>query len=283
MTLYGKTIQTSKSKGGHKMGAQDLSIFSLSALFIFLLPILYISQYLKLGINKSIILSMGRMCLQLSFVGLYLEFLFKLDSPWLNGAYLLMMISIACYSILKSSNLKVLIFFKPLFIALLIPFSIILLFFNGVVVHIDNLFEAKYLVPIGGMLLGNCLRSIIIGLTNFYSGLQKNEKEYLYSLSLFNNRIKALRPWFRESIVAAINPTLASMATIGLVSLPGMMTGQILGGSIPIVAIKYQIAIMVCIFYTEYFSVILSILFSLKTGFNDFDVLNTGIFQNNRN
>ncbi|MCP4718970.1 MAG: ABC transporter permease [Desulfobacteraceae bacterium] len=265
------------------MGAQDLSILSLASLLIFLFPILYLSRYLKLGINKKIIIGMGRMCLQLSFVGLYLEFLFKFDSPWLNGAYLLLMISIACHSILRSSNLKVRIFFKPLFFSLLIPFAVLLLFFNGVVVHIDNLFEAKYLVPVGGMLLGNCLRSIIIGLTNFYSGLKKNEKEYLYSLTLFNNRTQALKPWFKESLVAAINPTLASMATIGLVSLPGMMTGQILGGSIPIVAIKYQIAIMGCIFYTEYFSVILSILFSLKTGFNSFDVLRPDIFQDNQN
>ncbi len=263
------------------MGAQDLSIFSLASLLVFLFPILYISRHLELGINKTILIGMIRMCLQLGFVGLYLEFLFKFDSPWLNGAYLLLMISIACHSILKSSNLKIRIFFKPLFFSLLISFGIILLFFNGVVAHIDNLFEAKYLVPIGGMLLGNCLRSNIIGLTHFYSGLKKNEKIYLYSLSLFNNRTQALKPWFKESLVAAINPTLASMTTIGLVSLPGMMTGQILGGSIPIVAIKYQIAIMGCIFYAEYFSVILSILFSLKTGFNAFDVLKTNIFQNN--
>lgn len=282
MTIAGRTVQPFESKGGPSMGAQDLNIFSLGTLLIFLFPILYISRYLKLGINKDIIIGMVRMCLQLSFVGLYLEFLFKFDSPWLNTAYLLLMISIACHSILKSSNLKIRLFFKPLFFSLLIPFGIMLLFFNGVVAHIDNLFEAKYLVPVGGMLLGNCLRSIIIGLTHFYSGLKKNEKEYLYSLSLFNNRTQALKPWFKESLVAAINPTLASMATIGLVSLPGMMTGQILGGSIPIVAIKYQIAIMGCIFYTEYFSVILSILFSLKTGFNSFDVLKTDIFQNNQ-
>jgi len=57
-----------------------------------------------------------------------------------------------------------------------------------------------------------------------------------------------------------------------------MMTGQILGGSIPIVAIKYQIAIMFSIFYTEYFSTILSVLFSLKVAFNDLDVLNHDIF-----
>jgi len=166
----------------------------------------------------------------------------------------------------------------PVFFSLLIPFTIILIFFNAVVVRIDNLFEAKYLIPIGGMLLGNCLRSIIIGLNNFYSGIKKDEKVYLYSISIFNSRIQALKPYFKESFLAAITPTIASMATIGLVSLPGMMTGQILGGSIPMVAIKYQIAIMFSIFYTEYFSTMLSVLFSLKVGFNELDVLNQNIF-----
>jgi len=149
---------------------------------------------------------------------------------------------------------------------------------NAVVVRIDNLFEAKYLIPIGGMLLGNSLRSIIIGLSNFYTGIQKDEKVYLYSVSLFNNRMQALKPYFLQSFSAAIAPIIASMATIGLVSLPGMMTGQILGGSIPVVAIKYQIAIMFSIFYIEYFSTILAVIFSLKVGFNELDVLNQDIF-----
>ena len=218
------------------------------------------------------------MCIQLSFVGIYLEFLFRYNSPLLNTIYLLIMISIACQSILKSSNLKIKHFFIPVFLSLLIPFVIILFFFNAVVVKIDNLFEAKYLIPIGGMLLGNCLRSIIIGLSRFYSGIKKDEKVYLYSISLMGNQISALKPYFKESFIGAITPTIASMATIGLVALPGMMTGQILGGSVPVVAIKYQIAIMFSIFYTEYFSTILSVLFSLKVGFNDMDVLNHDIF-----
>ena len=96
--------------------------------------------------------SIIRMCVQLSFVGIYLEFLFKFNSPVLNTVYLLIMISIACQSIIRSSNLKVRLFFMPVFFSLLIPFTIILIFFNAVVVRIDNLFEAKYLIPIGGML-----------------------------------------------------------------------------------------------------------------------------------
>ncbi len=264
------------------MGAQDLTIFSLASLLIFLIPVLYINKRLNLTINKTMASSIIRMCVQLSFVGIYLEFLFKFNSPVLNITYLLIMISIACQSILKATHLKILKFFIPVFFSLLLPFAIILFFFNAVVVRIDNLFEAKYMIPIGGMLLGNCLRSIIIGLNNFYSGIKKDEKVYLYSLSLLCSRIQTLKPYFKESIIASITPTIASMATIGLVSLPGMMTGQILGGSIPIVAIKYQIAIMLSIFYTEYFSTLLSILFSLKVGFNELDVLNQNIFASKK-
>ncbi len=260
------------------MGAQDLGLFSLALLFIFLLPILYINHRLRLAINKTLAISVVRMCVQLGFVGIYLEFLFKFNSPFLNAAYLLIMISIACQSILRSSNLKLKKLFFPVFLSLLIPFVVVLFFFNAVVVNIDNLFEAKYLIPIGGMLLGNCLRSIIVGLNRFYSGIKKNEKVYLYSISLFNSHIQALKPYFKDAFLSAITPTMASMATIGLVALPGMMTGQILGGSIPMVAIKYQIAIMLSIFYTEYFSTILSVIFSLRVGFNEFDVLNPDIF-----
>ena len=261
------------------MGAQDLSVLSLASLLVFLIPVLYINFRLKLEINKTLITSIARMCAQLGFVGVYLEFLFQFNSPVLNSVYLLIMISIACQSIIRSCTLKFKLFFFPVFFSLLIPFTVILFFFNAVVVRIDNLFDAKYLIPIGGMLLGNSLRSIIIGLSNFYSGIEKDEKVYLYSLSLFNNRILALKPYFMQSFSAAIAPIIASMATIGLVSLPGMMTGQILGGSIPLVAIKYQIAIMLSIFYTEYFSTMLAIVFSLKSGFNDFDVLNKDMFN----
>lgn len=261
------------------MGAQDLNILSLASLAVFLIPILYVNRRLQLSINQTLFTAIVRMCVQLGFVGLYLEFLFAFNSPVLNGVYLMIMVSIACQSIVRTCRLKLKLFFLPVFFSLLIPFGVVLLFFNAVVVRIDNLFDAKYLIPIGGMLLGNSLRSVIIGLGSFYSGIKKDENTYLYSVSLLNNRLKALTPYLKDSFSAAIAPITASMATIGLVSLPGMMTGQILGGSIPMVAIKYQIAIMLSIFYAQYFTTILAILFSLKVGFNDLDVLNKKIFR----
>jgi len=75
-----------------------------------------------------------------------------------------------------------------------IPFSIILFFFDWVVIKLSSLFDARYLIPIGGMLLGNCLRSLIIGLDQFYSGIKKHEKEYLFTLALYGNQFQALKP-----------------------------------------------------------------------------------------
>jgi putative ABC transport system permease protein len=121
----------------------------------------------------------------------------------------------------------------------------------------------------------------VIGLERFYSALRKNENEYVTYLLLGASRREAVRPYFREAVKAAINPTVAGMATLGLVSLPGMMTGQILGGGEPWVAVKYQIAIMLCIFTSTTLAAILNLKLSLNIAFNEFDVLREEITDRN--
>ena len=86
-------------------------------------------------------------------------------------------------------------------------------------------------------------------------------------------------PFLREGFKSAVNPFIASMATYGIVALPGMMTGQILGGSSPMVAVKYQITIVTAIFVVTAMSVLLTILFTLKASFNGYGTLNKGIFK----
>ncbi|MDZ4151933.1 ABC transporter permease, partial [Methylicorpusculum sp.] len=75
------------------------------------------------------------------------------------------------------------------------------------------------------------------------------------------------------------NPTIASLSTMGLVSLPGMMTGQILGGSEPWLAVKYQLAIMICIFTSSVLASIINLKFSLTIAFNAFDVLREEVIR----
>ena len=86
-------------------------------------------------------------------------------------------------------------------------------------------------------------------------------------------------PFFRDSMEAALNPTIASMATMGVVFLPGMMTGQIIGGAPPDTAIRYQIAIMIAIFVCIVPSITVTILFSLGRCFDGFGNLRREVFR----
>jgi len=217
--------------------------------------------------------SIGRMVVQLSLVGIFLQYIFNINNSFINFSYLVLMIIVASFSTIKSCNLKMKKYIVPLFLAFIIPDVIVLIFFNAFVIRLDNLFHSQFIIPIGGMLLGNSLSGNIICLNNFYNAIKENKNKYCYSLSLSGNKIESLTPYFRNAILASINPTIASIETIGLVSLPGMMTGQILGGSIPLTAIKYQIAIMIAILIARYFSSILSILFTGFKAFDEYDIL----------
>lgn len=119
-----------------------------------------------------------------------------------------------------------------------------------------------------------------MSLERFYSGIRKNENKFMTYLMLGASLREAVRPYLRDAIKAAINPSIATMATMGIVSLPGMMTGQILGGAMPMAAIKYQIGIMICIFTAMVVGSLVNVLLSLAIAFDDYQRLRPEVFRN---
>ncbi|MDD5277062.1 MAG: iron export ABC transporter permease subunit FetB [Methylovulum sp.] len=226
-----------------------------------------------LRLSRDIAVSILRMSVQLALVGFYLKTLFSLNDPWLNGLWILVMLTVADLSILQRAGLKVRYFVLPTFAAIALGTLFATFYLVVLVIQPTHYYDARYIVPLAGMILGNCLQGNVIALERFYSALHKNENEYLTFLLLGATRWEAVRPYYRTAIKAALSPTIASMSTMGLVSLPGMMTGQILGGSEPWLAVKYQIAIMVCIFTSTTLACVVNLKLSLKAAFNDYDVL----------
>ncbi len=244
---------------------ETINYWGILYLLVLIIPTLIINIYLNIKLNGKTIISIFRMILQLSIVGLYLQYIFDLNNHFLNIAYLLIMMIVASFSVTHSSNLKRKKIIVPIFISMVIPTFIILIYFNKLVINLNNILDARYIITIGGMLLGNVLSGDIIGLTRFYTGISDYKHSINYDLALGATRFQALKPQLKEALSASINPTVASMATIGLVSLPGMMTGQILGGSLPIEAIMYQIAIMIAIYVTRYISILSAIALSINS------------------
>lgn len=257
----------------------DIGWFQLSLGVLTLIIPALILIYYKTGLFKKLVISTVRMIVQLLFVGYYLEYLFGLDNPWLNLAWLLIMILVADFATLDRSELKSGKMFTPVLMATFLGITLVVFFFLEFVIRLQNITMAQYLIPISGMVLGNCLRSNVIGIHAFYYGIKEKKSRYYYYLSAGATRSEALAPFMRDALKEVANPTLATMATIGLVSLPGMMTGQILSGSSPLTAIRYQIMIMVAIFTGTILSVFLAIILANSKAFDRADRFEDSIIK----
>ena len=260
------------------MGAEQVTPLGGIILLALIIPIFISNKLIGLSINKSMLISIARMIVQLLLVGVYLQFLFDWNYPWLNVLYITIMIFVSSFTITSSCKLK-----KSKFIWLLaagtgVPLFILIFLLTGVVLQLDYVFDARYLITMSGMLLGNCMRSIIISFNTLYNGLRENEDTYLLYLSLGASRYQAVKPYIINAMEAALKPAIATMMTIGLVSLPGMMTGQMLGGSLPLVAISYQIIIMVAIFILQYTGIAVMLKIASNISFDKRDRLKKDIF-----
>jgi len=180
------------------------------------------------------------------------------------------MMTVANTQTLKGASISLRTFFPTSFLSIFIGTALVSIVFIGIAISPSPIYDARYLVPIAGMILGNCLRSNVIVLERFFSGVRENPKEWQTYLSLGATKLEAVRPYMQKAIKASLSPALTTMTTMGIVSLPGMMTGQVLGGSVPFVAIKYQIAIMICIFTASSVTSTLNVLLGLKIGFDSF-------------
>ncbi len=257
----------------------DISWMRLLIGFIILVLPLWILWRYKTRLISKFMISVVRMTLQLLFVGYYLEYLFKLNNPLLNIGWMIVMIVVADYSTIDRSELKMMPLLWPIFVSTAVAMGGVVFFVIGVVVHPPDIFEAQYLIPLTGMVLGNCLRSNVIGIHTFYYGVRRQQSRYEFYLMTGASRDEALFPFFQDALKMVINPTLATMATMGLVSLPGMMTGQILSGSSPLTAIRYQIMIMLAILTGTVVSVYLSIHLANRKLFDSRDNFREGLLK----
>ncbi|MGE4285610.1 MAG: iron export ABC transporter permease subunit FetB [Phycisphaerae bacterium] len=260
-------------------GTVEISLPRLAALYLLLLPSLAIIIHYELGITKKLLISVLRMSLQLLLVGVFLKYIFILNNPLLNIGWLFIMLMAANLSVMSNASLNRKYFFLPIFIAITISTGFVAAFMMCIVVTPEPLYDARYLIPLTGMLLGNSMRGNVLILERFYNKLDDNRKLYSSYLLMGATKNEAIRPFVAEAMRASLMPTVAVMGTIGIVSLPGIMTGQILGGSLPFTAIKYQIAIMLGIFISMSFTGFLNIKLSTRTTFDKFDNLNTDIFK----
>ena len=225
----------------------DISLEHLALAYILGTVVFALINIKKLKLNKHFFVSMVRMTIQLVAVGFLLKYVFQVRLPILIAAIFLFMSFNASRIVIARSGISFPYVHLLVFAGITIGPGLVLLFFIGIVVSPIPWYNPRFLIPIAGMILGNSMNGSALALERYFGECKITLPKIKTLISLGATENEASRNAYRKAYRAGLLPTLISMSSMGIVSLPGMMTGQILGGSPPLIAIKYQIGIMLAI------------------------------------
>ena len=203
-----------------------------------------LSFALKLGLARSLIVASLRMSAQLLLVGLVLEWVFALNEPVTILGIALIMAALASIAAVNRTKRRFTgVYWDSLVSILAAAFLVTGLSIAGII-RIEPWYEAQYVIPLLGMVLGNILNGISLALDRFTDGITGQRGQIELLLAFGGTRWEAAHELVRDSLRVGMIPTINAMMVMGIVSLPGMMTGQILAGAAPGDAVRYQIVIM---------------------------------------
>ncbi len=203
-----------------------------------------ISLVLRLGLERRLALASVRTIVQLLLVGFVLKWVFNLGSlPAVLGMALVMIVAASRAAVRRADR-----GFPGAtwlaFASLILSGLVTTLLVTTLVIGVEPWYRPRYLIPLLGMVLGNGLTGISLCLDTLLESLADKRELVEMELSLGASRWEAARRPLRHAVRRGMVPIINSMMVVGVVSLPGMMTGQILAGADPLQAVKYQVVIM---------------------------------------
>ena len=223
-----------------------LSPFDLSLAAALVLLLAALSWRLQLDIGQRVLVAAARSTVQLLLLGLVLKALFHTVDPWFVALLATIMLAVAGYEVMARQKHRLTGFWGYGTGALsmfLSSFSISVMALL-VILQPDPWFTPQYSIPLLGMLLGNTMTGIAVSLDNLTRQTVEKRQQIEARLALGQTAAEAIGDIRRDALRSGLIPIVNSMTTAGIVSLPGMMTGQILAGSPPMEVAKYQLLIL---------------------------------------
>lgn len=215
----------------------------------------------RLGLERTLLIAALRMVVQLGAVGFILKFAFEQGSPKLTAALAGIMILVASWDAVSRSNYRVGDVWQHWGLgasAMLFSGLVGTLYCVTLLIGSEPWWSPRAFLPILGMVLGNTLTGVSLVLDTLATTTRRERAAIEARLALGATRIEALRECLASALRTALLPIVNSMAAAGIVSLPGMMTGQIVAGADPVEAAKYQIMILCVIAGTTALGVLLA-------------------------
>ncbi|TFE01648.1 ABC transporter permease [Jeotgalibacillus salarius] len=242
-----------------------MSFLLLGLSLIFVLIPLILSKTLNLGLEKDAFVATIRAIIQLLAVGYILQFVFDAE----NFFYIFLMVILIIGAAVQNARKKG-VSIRGITWKLVVTFVFIEVLTQGILLGLNiTPATAQYIIPISGMVIGNSMVLSILFLNRFTSEIETREDETELILSLGGTPKQAIHRPLISSIQASTIPTIESQKTIGLVQLPGMMSGQIIAGADPLQAVMFQLLIIFLLLTTAVVTSAMLGFLSYPTLFNE--------------
>jgi putative ABC transport system permease protein len=229
-----------------------------------------LSVITQLRLEKDLIVGAIRTFVQLIAVGYVLNLVFSIEQWYVILPVLLVMMGVAIHTIIGRQRYKFINIVPIITFSLTIGTGITLFIVIVVIINVEPWYTPQYIIPIMGMILGNSMNGVALAAERLSSEIRDKRALIETRLSLGATSREAVSDIVASAVRAAMIPTVNSLMTVGIVSLPGMMTGQILAGTSPIVAVKYQIIVMYMIAAGVMISSVLIVYRGYKQFFTDY-------------
>ena len=238
-----------------------LSYWDVALAAVFLILNAGLSLWLQLGLARQMLVAGLRMVVQLLAVGLVLKAVFAVGSPLVTLGLASVMVVFAGREIWARQERRMR---GPWGFglgagAMTLAAGVVIVFALTQQIGADPWWSPRYALPLFGMILGNTMTGVSLGLDTLSTSLWRESMAVEARLLLGATRWEATRPFARRAMRSGMTPIMNSMAATGVISLPGMMTGQILSGVDPAEAVKYQLLIIFLIAGATGLGVVLSI------------------------
>lgn len=203
-----------------------------------------LSVWQQLGLEWSLAIATGRTIVQLLVVGVILEAVFGLDNPWAVLAVLAIMLTIAAIVARNRIGKKYRLVLPLVWGSIFVSTALTLVYTNLLIIQPAKWYAPQYLIPLAGIILGNAINGAAIAGERFVSTINSSQLEIETHLSLGATPQQAVAQYRKDAIRAGLIPNLNQMMVVGIVTLPGIITGQLLSGVNPLDAASYQILVM---------------------------------------
>lgn len=230
--------------------------------------VILLSWRLRLQLTKTLLMAAVRTVVQLSFIGLILAWIFAREQ-WYEVLVILTIMTLIAGSAAKN---RVKRHYKGLFTDTLLAVSASGILVTAIaivmILQVQPWYTPQFVIPILGLILGNSLTAISLTSNQLINAFHEQQGRIEMMLSLSARPFEAVHDPIRSAIINGMTPTLNSMLVVGIVSLPGMMTGQILAGADPTQAVRYQIVTMFLICVSSMLGCTISALLIYRRFFN---------------